>query len=329
MKNLFKIISSLFILGLGLFITTSCKKSYAIPEKDGLDLALEDSRFSTFTKLLTENDLINSLKTSDSYTIFVPTNEAFSKVDISKLTKIELLKLLKTHIVTKRRLLTSEIKSGVVQSPYVELYLSKNSSGIFINGSAKVISADILASNGVIHVIDKVVFPPNQSLMVTMSSNPNFSELVSWISATGNNLETSLSYSAQTALGSTIFAPTNAAFEELYKITSKATLLSDKKLLNKILNFHMVGSKIFSTDFPNINQPINTYNTPAFLPGTPLFNSTDFIIIDPSDGQYQLVFDLNNGVKVKGILSGSASITGVNLLATNGVIHTIDKILLP
>lgn len=329
MKKSFKIISSLFIIGLGLFITISCKKSYTTPEKDGIDIALEDSRFSIFTKLLTDNELVGTLKNLEPYTIFAPTNDAFSKFDISKLTKVELLKLLNTHIVRKRRLLTNEIKSGVVQSPNVELYLSKNSTGIFINGSAKVISADILASNGVIQVIDKVVFPPNQNLMTVIRNNPNFSELVSWISVAENNLETNLSYSSPTVFGPTIFAPTNAAFEELYKITPKATLLSDKKLLNKILNFHIVGSKVFSQDFPNLTQPINTYNTPFFLPGTPLFNSTDVIIIDPSQGQYQLVFDLNNGIKVKGVSSGSANVTGVNLLATNGVVHTIDKVLLP
>ena len=327
MKNLFKIISPLFFLVFGLFITTSCKKSYVNPENDAIDLALSDSRFTTFTKLLTDNGLVDGIKSSESYTIFAPTNEAFSKVDVSKLTKAELLKLLNTHIVRQRRLLTNEMKSGVVQSPNVELYLSKNSSGIFINGSAKIISADILASNGVIQVIDQVVFPPNKSLMTVIRNNPNLSELVSWISVAENNLETNLSYSSPTVLGITIFAPTNAAFEELYNTIPKATLLSDKKLINEILRFHRINGKVFSQDFQNINQPINTANTPV-MGGTPLANGSD-LFPTTFDFQYQLVFDLNNGIKVKGVSSGSASVTGINLLATNGVVHTIDKVLLP
>lgn len=327
MKNLFKIISLLFFLVFGLFITTSCKKGYVNPENDAIDLALLDSRFTTFTKLLTDNGLVDGIKSSESYTIFAPTNEAFSKVDVSKLTKAELLKLLNTHIVRQRRLLTNEMKSGVVQSPNVELYLSKNSSGIFINGSAKIISADILASNGVIQVIDQVVFPPNKSLMTVIRNNPNLSELVSWISVAENNLETNLSYSSPTVLGITIFAPTNAAFEELYNTIPKATLLSDKKLINEILRFHRINGKVFSQDFQNINQPINTANTPV-MGGTPLANGSD-LFPTTFDFQYQLVFDLNNGIKVKGVSSGSASVTGVNLLATNGVVHTIDKVLLP
>ena len=327
MKNLFKIISSLFIIGFGLFLTASCKKSYLFPERDALELALSDARFTVFTKLLNENDLISKIEASEPYTIFAPTNDAFSKVDISKLTKVELLKLLNTHIVRKRRLLIDDIKSGVVQSPNVELYLSKNSSGIFINGSAKIISADILASNGVIQVIDQVVFPPNKSLMTVIRNNPNLSELVSWISVAENNLETNLSYSSPTVFGPTIFAPTNAAFEELYKTTPKTTLLSDKKLMNEILRFHMIGGKVFSQDFPNLTQPINTNNTPI-MAGTPLANSTDLFANNPFKSQYQLVFDLNNGIKVKGISSGSANVA-VNLLATNGVVHTIDNVLLP
>lgn len=328
MKNIFKIVSSLLMIICGLFLTPSCKKNYTIPENDAIDLFLSDSRFTVFTQLLTDNNLIGTLKTTELFTIFAPTNDAFIKEDISKLTKVELLKLLNTHIVRQRRLLTNEIKSGVVQSPNVELYLSKNLSGIFINGSAKIISANILASNGVIQVIDQVVFPPNKSLMTVIRNNPNLSELMSWISVAENNLETNLSYSSPTVFGSTIFAPTNAAFEELYKTIPKATLLSDKKLMNEILRFHMIGGKVFSQDFPNLTQPINTNNTPI-MAGTPLANGTDLFANNPFKSQYQLVFDLNNGIKVKGISSGSANVTGVNLLATNGVVHTIDKVLLP
>jgi uncharacterized surface protein with fasciclin (FAS1) repeats len=328
MKNAFKITSFLFILGLGLFINTSCKKSYASPENDAIDLALADKRFTVFTKLLTDNGLVDGIKTSEPYTIFAPTNEAFSKIDISKLTKNELLKLLNTHIVRNRRLLTNEMKSGVVQSPNVAIYLSKNSSGVFINGSSKVVSSDILASNGVIQVVDQVVVPPTQSVMTIIRNNTNFSELVSWILAAENNMETNLSYSSPTIFGPTIFAPTNAAFERLYKITPKATLLADKKLIYEILRFHMIGGKVFSQDFPNITQPINANNTPITA-GTPLANGTDLFANNPIKSQYQLVFDLSSGVKVKGISSGSANVTGVNLLAINGVVHTIDEVLLP
>ena len=325
MKNLLKTITLLVILGIGLFVTASCKKNNDLPAKDALDLALADSRLSTFAKLLADNGLLETLKSAESSTIFAPTNEAFQKADLSQLTKSELLKLLNTHIVRKNRLLVNEIKSGVVRSPNVEIFLSKNSSGVFINGHSKVTSPDILAATNVIHVIDKVIFPATKSIMDIIKSNPNFSELNSWISVAGNNLEANLG--APNVFGSTIFAPTNAAFEELYKTTPKATLLADNGMLNEILRFQRIGGRIFSTDFPNITQPINMSNTPITI--TPLGNSPGVTVTNLFNGQYQLVLDLTNGTKIRGISSGVANVTSTNLFATNGVIHAIDKVLLP
>lgn len=334
MKNLLKITSS-FILGFGLFLTTSCKNNDVTPDNEAINLALADSRFTVFTKLLNDNGLVGTLNATEPYTIFAPTNEAFSKIDLSKLTKTQLLKLLNTHIVTKRRFLIDEIKSGTIQSPNVEVYLSKNSSGVFINGTSKVISPDILASKSVIHVIDNVILPPTKSLFQTIRSNPSFSEFASLISEAGNNMEDRLTYPS--LYGFTILAPTNAAFEELYKTVPKANLLANKKLLNEILLFHMISRRFFSTDFPNANLPMSTNVAPIIITLMPLLgagamNLTELRIIENPDafkGQYEVIFDISNGFKVRGVRSGSANITDVNLSATNGIIHTIDKVLLP
>ena len=136
--------------------------------------------------------------------------------------------------------------------------------------------------------------------------------------------------------GSTILAPTNEAFEELYKTTPKAALLADKKKVDEILKFHRIGRRILSNDFPDSKQPINTDLQPGFGPpmilygaGAPLGREENFTITNLFTGQYQVVFDVNNGVKVRGIRSSVANITSVDLLATNGVIHKIDKVLLP
>jgi uncharacterized surface protein with fasciclin (FAS1) repeats len=332
MKKLFRNINWLFILGFGLFLSTSCEKNEPNPYNEAINLALADSRFTVFAKLLTDNDLVGMLNTTEPNTIFAPTNEAFSKIDISKLTKKELLKLLNTHIITKRRFNISEIKSGVVQSPNVEIYLSKNPSGVFINGISKVISPNILASNSIIHVIDHVIIPPTKSLLETLSVNPDFSELVSLISATNNKFQETLAY--PTLNGVTVLAPTNAALQELYKTIPKANLLADKKLLNEVLLFQVISKRIFSTDFPNTNEPTNTFlapviGTPMFLLGAGTGTETSLTITIPFTGQYQVIFDITNGIKVKGVRSGEANITNVNLLATNGVAHAIDKVLLP
>ena len=336
MKNSLKTVSSLFIFGLGLFLTTSCKNKDPKPNNDAIKLALEDSRFTVFTKLLTDNGLVGTLNANVPYTIFAPINEAFSKIDLSKLTKVELSNLLNTHIVTERRLLTSEIKSGTVQSPNVEIYLSKNASGIFINGSSKIISPDILASNGVIHVIDQVVLPPTKNMLEIISNNPNLSELNSLVLAAGNDLVETLF--TPKIFGFTVLAPTNAAFEAMYNTIPKATLLEDKKLLNEVLRLNMISRRILSTDFPNLVGPVNTNITPMDITTMPLIGAgtgpatnTGLTISNPNPftGQFQVIFDVANGFKVRGVRSGSANITNVNLLAKNGVIHTTDKVLLP
>ena len=333
MKNLSKTNSLSFIFILSLLFFVSCKKSYIEPSDTALDLALADNRFSVFTKLLNENGLVSSLKSNESLTIFAPTNDAFSKIDVSKLAKNDLVKLLNTHIVRNRRLPASEIKSGIVQSPQrIEIFLSKNSSGIFINAKSKVISPDISASNGVIHVIDNVIVSPTQSITEILRKDPNFSELLSWMSATGNDYEEI--FALPLIFGPTILAPTNEAFEELYKITPKAILLADKRQVNDLIRFHIITGRILLSDFPDKTQPINTNLQPItsmqlYGAGAPVGGVSNLTIIDSFKGQYQIIFDVNNGVKVRGVKSGVANITSVDLLATNGVIHKIDKVLLP
>jgi uncharacterized surface protein with fasciclin (FAS1) repeats len=333
MKILFKKTNWLLILGFGLFLYTSCKNNDPQPNNEALKSALSDSRFSTFTKLLTDNNLLSAFNPNESYTIFAPTNDAFSKIDINKLTKKEQLKLLNTHIVTKRRFLINEIESGTIQSPYVEIYLSKTSSDVFINGTSKVISPDILASNSVIHAIDKVIIPPTENLLEKLRGNSNFSELVSLISAIDKQFEERFIYTS--VFGTTILAPTNTAFEELYKTIPKATLIADKKLLNEVLFFHLISGRLFSMDFQNTKEPVNTFNSMFIITLTPLLSAgfmtpqPDIVITNSFKGQYQVIFDTTSGFKVRGIKSGNANITSVNELATNGVIHAIDRVLLP
>ncbi|MFY7912060.1 MAG: fasciclin domain-containing protein [Emticicia sp.] len=341
MRNLFKTSSPTIILILSFLFFVSCKDKDATPKDTAIDLALADSRFSVFTKLLTDNNLVGSLKTGEPFTIFAPTNEAFSKIDVGKFTKTDLVKLLNTHIVRERRLLTNEIKSGLVQSPQrIEVYLSKNSSGIFVNAKSKVISPDITASNGVIHVVDNVITLPTQNLAEILRKDPQFSEFFSLIelSSTVETSETMLGLPSPFG-GSTILAPTNEAFAELYKIIPKATLLADKQRLKEIIDFHRIGvRRIFSVDFPDSNQPVNT-TLSIFAPivlsqsasaGFPITTpAPDITITGSFKGQYQVVFDVTDGLKVKGVRSSVANITSADLLATNGVIHKLDRVLLP
>ncbi|MCU0324949.1 MAG: fasciclin domain-containing protein [Spirosomaceae bacterium] len=305
MKNVrFFLGISIILCSLSLFVT-SCDNEETPAAKDVVDVALADSRFSTLTKLLTDNGLVSTLKGAGPFTVFAPTNEAFAKIDASKLTQAELVNVLKSHVVGAK-VLAADVKSGSANSLGSAIYLSKNSTGVFVNGNSRVTTADVPASNGVIHIIDNVIVPPTRNLVQIAQGDANFSELVSLVLAADASVLTALSTAS--ANGLTVFAPTNAAFTELYKTTPKATLLNpaNKTLLTNVLLYHVVPGRVFSSDLPNVTGEVSTANAAA-----------------------KLSFDLTSGAKVKGKTSGNSNITNVNILATNGVIHVIDKVLLP
>jgi uncharacterized surface protein with fasciclin (FAS1) repeats len=305
-KIKFSLIIALFSI---ISIITSCKKDdpapVVVPPKDIVDVALSDSRFTTLTKLLTDNDLVSALKGTGPFTVFAPTNDAFAKIDASKLTKEQLQAILKGHVLGAK-VLAADVASGKAESLAGPIYLSKNATGIYINGVVKVSTADVAGSNGVIHIIDNVIVPPSKSLVEVASGNADFSELVSLVLKADAGVAKALTDAS--VAGLTVFAPTNAAFTELYKTLPKADLLkeSNKALLTSVLLYHVVPGRVFSSDLPNVTGEVGSAN-----------------------GKDKLTFDLASGAVVKGKTSGNSKITATNILATNGVIHVIDKVLLP
>lgn len=318
-----KVLLRLFIIVVSLsFSLTSCEKKDEIETsapKDIMDVLLADSNFSTLTKLLTDKELIDTLKASGSFTLFAPTNDAFAKIDVSKLTNVDLLRILKTHVLNKK-VLAADVTSGFVPSLESSIYLSKNNNGVFINGKSHVTQADISATNGVIHAIDKVIVPPNKKLwnVLTDYDNPNFTEFVSLLFDIHNNNEVFDRVRILVVIdwimtppdnGLTIFVPTNEAFKEFYKTIPKAKLIKRENLdlITNILLYHFVEGSLFSSDLPNVKGEVKTLNFTAD----------------------KLAFDLAGGTKVKGNKSGNSNIKEVNIEGTNGVVHLIDKVLIP
>lgn len=273
-------------------------------------VATADPQFSTLVGALTKAQLVTTLQGTGPFTVFAPNNAAFTKAGITSLdplTKDALTPILTSHVISGT-VKAADVKSGTVKTVNTnnDIYLSKNADGVFINGTIKVIATDVSASNGVIHVIDNVILPPTQSLVQVAQGNTNFTELVSLILAADPAVATALS--SASANGLTVFAPTNAAFTELYKTTPKATLLNpaNKALLTNVLLYHVVPGRVFSTDLPNVSGEVATANSAG-----------------------KLTFNLSGGAKVVGKTSGSSTITAANILATNGVLHVIDKVLMP
>ncbi len=178
------------------------------------------------------------------------------------------------------------------------------SSGVRITDAvltqATVTTADVAASNGVIHVIDKVLVPPGVLNIVQMAqANPAFDALVSAVVAA--DLQGALSGAGPL----TVFAPVNAAFEAIADVA--ATLTTEQ--LAAVLSYHVLGSQVLSADLPAAGVPVDTLltgQTISFGPGVAPILAT---ITDTT--------------------ATPAGIVAVDVRASNGVIHVIDKVLLP
>jgi len=138
-------------------------------KKDIVDTAVAAGSFTTLAKALEAADLIGALKGPGPFTVFAPTDEAFAKLPAGTLDSLlkpenkgQLEMILKYHVVPGKVLSKEAMKlssADTLAGPKITLAVQNGS--LFANGS-KVITADVEASNGVIHVIDAVMLPPSK-----------------------------------------------------------------------------------------------------------------------------------------------------------------------
>jgi uncharacterized surface protein with fasciclin (FAS1) repeats len=246
------------------------------------------------------------------FTVFAPTNAAFAAALTELgLTKAELLapanKALLTQILTYHVVPGKVLKAQVpVGAPITTLQGESFTvdSTLAITDQrgrkANITATDIEATNGVVHLIDKVILPTNKNVVQVAQGNPDFSVLVEAVVAAG--LTTTLSGTGPF----TVFAPTNAAFTAALTELglTKAQLLdpANKALLTKILTYHVVAGKFLKAQVP-VGAPIATLQTETFTVDSTL-TITD-----------------QRGRKAK--------IVATDIAATNGVVHVIDKVILP
>ncbi len=276
-----------------------------------VEVAQNDARFSILVEAVQAAELASTLSDPGTFTVFAPTNDAFA----SLLTE---LGVTKEQLLANKPLLTSVLKyhvlGRVVRSGDVPVGkpVAPLGGGIFKvdqvgsdfvindgrNRKSKIFQADIQASNGVIHAIDKVILPADKSVVQTAIATPDFSILVEAVVAAGL---------ADTLSGTgpfTVFAPTNDAFAALLGElgVTKEQLLSDTALLTKVLTYHVVPGTVLKAAVP-LNAPISTVEGGTFSVSPAL------VITDQRMRQ--------------------SNIIATDVLASNGVIHVIDKVILP
>jgi uncharacterized surface protein with fasciclin (FAS1) repeats len=149
-----------------MLLTLGVSQVFAQGQKDIVDTAVADGRFTTLATALTAAGLIDTLKGPGPFTVFAPTDDAFAKLPAGALDdlladKAALTKILTYHVVSGKvmaadvvSLTSANTVAGVPVSIKVE------GSDVILNGNSKVIITDIETTNGVIHVIDTVLLPP-------------------------------------------------------------------------------------------------------------------------------------------------------------------------
>ena len=135
------------------------------PLGDVIDVATTLPGFSTLADLVTQADLVDTLKGAGPFTVFAPTNAAFDALPAGLLEKlllpenVEALKAILTYHVVAGQVMSTDVTAGDVASVEGSTIAITTDGGVKVNG-ANVVAVDVAASNGVIHVIDAVIVPP-------------------------------------------------------------------------------------------------------------------------------------------------------------------------
>ena len=268
------------------------------------ELAASNSDLTTLVQALDRAELVTTLQGSGSFTVFAPTNAAFDSFladnDFSSLDEVPtavLTQVLLNHVVSGENFST-DLATGYVSSlstagpngRNLSLFINTGS-GVSIN-NASVITADVDAANGVVHVVDQVIGLP--TIVDHAVNNPSFSQLVGALTANGNTTFTDLL--SGTTTDYTVFAPVNDAFTAF-------TNPNDNDI-NNVLAYHVIPSTAaFSSEL--MNMYVTTAGTNADGDALSQYINTD------------------NGVSI----NGSSNVAVADVVAVNGVVHAVDAVI--
>ena len=306
--------SALIVTVAATTLFTACKKDDPVIEgpKSIAALVTANSNFSLLKAALIRANLVSTLDGTGTFTVFAPNNDAFVAAGLDTEAKINNTPIATLDQILRYHVLGSTVTAGQISASNntaiksisdVNLFVTKNTTGVFING-ASVVQADVLASNGVIHVINTVLMPPSGNIVATAQADANFTYLVAAVLRASEG-STNVAAVLSGAGPLTVFAPTNQAFINAGYPTIASIQAASPATLTSILTYHVLSGRVLSSDLSEGLQPTTV------------------------NGE-KLTITLSGGAKVKGKTNTTASsITKANFVTTNGVIHVIDQVLLP
>ncbi|MGA8515609.1 MAG: fasciclin domain-containing protein, partial [Burkholderiaceae bacterium] len=296
--------------------------------------------------------LMPAMENPGSMTVFAPSNEAFDQLAVelmgpgSKGTdllnedmKDDVRDILKNHMLAAKVLradmsLAKSMGTSLSGNAAITITLSNGVVTITDGqgGTAVIKLSDIVATNGVLHLIDRIIKPPKEmlkkkSIVDIASKTPALSSLVAALGFASNNgdLVTLLSNTGTF----TVFAPTNQAFDalavELLGAGKKAADLlvpANKDLVRAVLQYHVLGSVVKKSAIP-LGKPIN-----PVLAGDAIFK-IDKVKVAAAGNDDDDDDDDKNALIITDGRNRNAEIIATNIRANNGVVHVIDKVILP
>lgn len=314
LKNLFRKTGLLLALSIPVLIT-GCDKDN--DDNTITDIVVANADFGTLEAAVIKANLQATLSGDGPFTVFAPDNAAFTATGIdaaalNALSPAEVSNILLYHTLGSK-VVAADVPAGpnakVTTASGDSVFVTKNASGVFVNGIA-VTQADINASNGVIHRLGGVLLPPVGNIVESAVAF-DLDSLVKAVTraTTGPGGDPTLAGTLSTAT-LTVFAPTNAAFTQLLGALSLNNI-NDIPMgtLLAVLRYHVKGGRAFSSDLANGNLGM-------LAGGNTTINLTN------GTGGGPTITGNGNG-------ANRSNIIATNIVCRNGVVHLIDRVLLP
>lgn len=305
------------VLGLTLIAgVTGCDKDDdPVMERTITETVVNSDAFSQLETAVVKADLQATLNGTGPFTVFAPDNEAFEASGITSqvlnsLSKDQVANILLYHTFTTR-LAAADVPAGpnekIIAANGDSVFVTRNQAGVFVNG-VKVKEANISASNGIIHRIGAVLLPPSGDIVATAQADGSgLDSLVKAVVRVNNapGGDPTLISALQSAR-LTVFAPTNDAFSDVLDVLDLDDINDiPVATLAAVLKYHVVAGRVFSSDLANgqVNMLAGGSTT----------------------------VNLNGGATITGNGNAGAksNIVAANIMARNGVVHVIDRVLIP
>jgi len=274
------------------------------------EVVLFNSDFTILASALRRADLLGAVSDPDaSLTVFAPDNAAFVAAGITSLDDVDdatLTAVLTYHVLGTKVLSTQLPEDGIAETLNGNIYLGYLFGGrVLINGLTEIKAVDIEKSNGVIHVIDRTLVPPAGDIVdiaIGLASADEGADFTVLVSLLASDEYSDITEAIKGQDNITVFAPNDAAFDAAAGVIADLT----PEQIGEVLKYHAALGRNFSFDLVQ-GQNITMLNTQTVNVTT--INGETIILQDKS--------------------ADETNVIQVNIHGSNGVIHAIDKVLIP